>query len=124
MRKLLIALVVLALAACSHPDEGQATDWTTLSLQGKTLDLDDGSKIETYRFSGEGVVGVDLGTQGGAITGPVFFWHIKDGLLVIPEEPDAKVFEELSKPRIQGDLFYATRKNGATAKYRLSESGS
>ena len=123
MQNLLCTLSIAAVVAgCSHADEGRATDWTALSLQGKTLDLVDDAKVETYSFSGQGLVAVTIGTKGGPVAAPLYYWRVKDNSLIISELPNEKGVEELGTPKIQGDLVSAKRGTGSKAQYRLSKS--
>ena len=123
MRSILLPLAVAAfLAGCSPAQEGQPTDWSTLELQGKTLDLIDDSKIETYRFTEQGLVSATFGTKGGAVTGPLFYWRVEGQSLVISESPGQQGVEELATPKIQGDVVSAKRNSGASVQYRLGKS--
>ena len=123
MRSILLPLAAAAfLTGCSHAQEGQPTDWLTLGLQGKTLDLIDDSKIETYAFAQQGLVAATFGTKGGAVTAPLFYWRIEGQSLVISESPGQQGLEELVTPKIQGDIVSAKRKSGARVQYRLAKS--
>jgi hypothetical protein len=123
MRSFLLPLAAAAfLAGCSPTQEGKPTDWSTLALQGKTLDLIDDSKIETYAFAEQGLVAATYGTKGGAVAAPLFYWRVEGQSLVISESPGQQGVEELLTPKIQGDVVSAKRKSGASVQYRLAKS--
>lgn len=123
MRSVLLSLAVAAvLAGCSRVEESQPTAWSALGLQGKTLDLIDESKIETYRFAEQGLVAATLGTKGGAVAAPLYYWRIEGQALVISESPGQQGVEELVTPAIHGDVVSAKRKSGASVQYRLAKS--
>lgn len=123
MRSIILPLAfAFFLAGCSRAQEGQPTDWSALRLQGKTLDLIDDSKIETYRFTEQGLVAATFGTRGGSVTAPLFYWRVEGQALVISESPGQQGVEELVTPRIQGDVVSAKRKSGAGVRYRLAKS--
>ncbi|NCT82965.1 MAG: hypothetical protein GXC94_07485 [Comamonadaceae bacterium] len=123
MRSFVLALTVAAaLAGCSRVEEAQPTDWSSLGLQGKTMDLIDDSKIESYRFSEQGLVAATFGTKGGAVAAPLFYWRVEGQALVISEAPGQQGVEELTTPKIQRDVVSAKRKSGASVQYRLAKS--
>lgn len=114
--------IVVALAGCSKTGGGQPAEWSSLQLQGKTLDLIDDDKVETYRFHDQGLVAVTLGAKGGPVTAPLFYWRINGNVLVISEMPDQQDLEALGGPTVQGDVVTVSRKSGARARYRLAKS--
>lgn len=123
MRSIVLTLAfAMFLAGCSRAQEGQPTEWSTLGLEGKTLDLIDDSKIETYAFTEQGLVAATFGTKGGAVTAPLFYWRVEGQSLVISESPGQQGVEELVTPKIQGDVVSAKRKSGASVQYRLAKS--
>lgn len=83
------------------------------------MDLIDGSDIETYRFGAEGLVSTEYGKRGGAVAGPLFYWRVEGGALIISERPTDHEVERLTEPRINGEVVSAKRKTGRSAQYRL-----
>lgn len=123
MRPVLLPLAFAAvLVGCSRAEEGQSTDWSALALEGKTLDLIDDAKVETYSFAKQGLVVATAGTKGGAIAAPLFYWRVEGQSLVISELPGQQAVEELMAPKILGDVVIAKRKAGASVQYRLATS--
>ncbi len=123
MRSVLLSLVfTAALFGCSRVEESQPTAWSELGLQGKTLDLIDDSKIETYRFAEQGLVVATFGTKDGAVTAPLYYWRIEGPALVISELPGQQGVEVLVTPALQRDVVTAKRKSGASVRYRLAKS--
>ncbi|MCE4557194.1 hypothetical protein [Pelomonas cellulosilytica] len=123
MRPVLLPLAFAAvLVGCSPAEEGQSTDWSTLGLEGKTLDLIDDAKVETYAFAKQGLVAATVGTKGGALAAPLFYWRIEGQSLVISELPGEQAVEELMAPKIHGDVVTAKRKAGPSVQYRLATS--
>ena len=116
-----ILSIAAILAGCSKADEGLPTDWPSLHLQGKTLDLVDDAKVETYSFNDQGLVSVTIGTRGGPVAAPLYYWKLKGNVLVISEFPDQPGAEELSSPKVQGDLVSASRTSGTRVQFRLSK---
>lgn len=86
------------------------------------MDLIDDSKIESYRFSEQGLVAATFGTKGGAVAAPLFYWRVEGQALVISEAPGQQGVEELTTPKIQRDVVSAKRKSGASVQYRLAKS--
>jgi len=119
---LLTVLFSVAVSSCSRTDEGQSTSWSALKLQGNTLELIDGSEIETYRFGEEGVVAATYGKKGRAVVAPLFYWRVEDGVLIISELPRDQEVERLAEPKINGDVVTARRKSGSSVQYVLKKS--
>lgn len=95
MRPVLLPLAFATLlVGCSRAAEGQSTDWSALELEGKTLDLIDDARVETYAFSKQGLVAATVGTKGGAIAAPLFYWRVEGQSLVISELPGERAVGE------------------------------
>ena len=113
--------LALALAGCSGMDEGDPTSWPSLQLQGKTLALVDDATVETYSFTEQGLVAATIGTRGGPLAGPLYYWKVVDNKLVISEMPDQPALDEFVDPKVLGGVVTATRKTGARVQYRLAK---
>ncbi len=120
MQRNLFFLVFAILFGCAYPDEGIRTDWTSLSLPGKALELIDDKESEWFPFSKEGTSSATIGTKNGPVAAPIFYWRINGNTLQISVFPDAEIFEELRNPAIKGNIISATRKSGVRARYTLS----
>lgn len=120
MRTLLAALGAAVLMTGTHPDDGPVTSWEAISLHGKTLDLIDVTSVQTLRFDGAGHVAVTIGTRDGPVAGPVWFWRIDDGTLVISDEPGAEGRIALPAPRVDRTMLTTRGATGGKIHYRLS----
>jgi hypothetical protein len=121
-RWFLLWAVTALLVACSQ-EVGRPTDWKSLDLPEKRLDLQDSGRVETYVFSAQGHVAATFGTKGGALTAPLLFWRIDGADLILSEEPgpDGKLFTTFREPSIKGDIVTMKRADGGTARFQLSK---
>jgi hypothetical protein len=97
-----------------------ANTWEAISLHGKTLDLIDVTRVQTLRFDAAGQVAVTIGTRGGPVAGPVWFWRIDDGTLVISDEPGAEGRIVLPAPRVVGTILSTRDATGGSIQYQMS----
>lgn len=139
---LLLLLALLITGCWKSPDaaapvpEGTPVQWQQLALPGRTMVLVHPTHVQIFRFQKDFVTAT-FGYDGptGPVAGPVLFWGIRDGGLIIskspvsaPKEhgnssdPDAEVFETLSNPVLNRDTLSATRKSGERVVYRLASS--
>lgn len=112
----------------STDEAGAATDWNTLNLPGKTLELIDESIVQILRFEVDGNVIATLGTRDGAVAGPILFWEVKNGILVISKDQGLPAIVELRKPPVQGAVLsvfgrvlHVTGRSGEKFQYKLSQ---
>ena len=124
MQSLLFALfVTIALDGWAPMDAGRPVDWETLSLEGKSLELIDDTRVETYHFGAEGLAAATSGNKDGPLTGPVLYWRVDDQSLIISKSQNAQVLEELRILRVQADIVSVMRKTGAKAEFRIIATG-
>ena len=120
--KRLLSILLAALFALgpAEADEGRPTDWKSIALLGKTLTLIDKNRVETFAFVEGGMTMATVGTKE-ALAGPLFYWKLRGGALVISELPDSGVYEELSSPMVNGSVVTATRKSGSRVQFQLAK---
>ncbi|UOD31784.1 hypothetical protein INH39_08910 [Massilia violaceinigra] len=110
--------------------QSQHTDWNTISLPGKRLELIDPMQIEVLRFNENGYVSATIGTKE-VVAAPLFFWMVRNGILLVSGDKDfSLIFSELSEPRVDahpasdsGQTLSVTAKNGKQIRYKLSRQG-
>lgn len=107
--------------------KGQKTDWETINLPGKWLELIDPVSVQSLRFDADGYVAATIGTKE-ALAAPIFFWKVKNGILLISDDEDSPAMMELSKPRVSGhplstlgQILSVTDENGREIQYKLSQ---
>jgi hypothetical protein len=108
-------------------EQFQDTDWNKIHLAGKRLALIDPVQVEELRFHAKGHVVATIGT-GDALAGPIFYWTVKNGILLVYENNDASdIFLELGKPRVKAkpasdaeQILSVTTNKGRQIQYLLS----
>jgi len=105
---------------CSRVEKEVPTDWKSLALPGKSLELIDEKYVENYRFAEDGMAIATFGLKDGAVAGPIVYWKIEENRLVISIDPESEILQELVSPSIRGSVVTATRKSGAKAKYKFA----
>lgn len=98
---------------------GTASTWQALHLYGKTLELIDPIRIETYHFLENGFVAASAGDKDGEVAAPVLYWKIKDNNLLIAEDSSFKNFESFSSPHLNGDIITVQRGALRWSQYKL-----
>ncbi len=106
----------------------QHTDWNTLNLPGKRLELIDPEQVEVLAFDEDGYVSATIGTKE-VLAAPIFYWLVKNGVLLVYEDKDfSAIVSELSAPRVEVhpasdavQILRVTTKNGAQIRYKLSQ---
>lgn len=106
----------------------QHTDWNTLNLPGKRLELIDPMQVEVLALHEDGHVSATIGTKE-VVAAPIFFWMVKNGILLVSEDKGfSTIFSELSAPRLEahpasdaGQTLSVTAKNGRQIRYKLSQ---
>jgi len=112
--------LLFTLSSCISEDAGEARSWESLSLAGKRLELIDDERIETYALAKEGWASTVIGYRHGAVTGPVMYWKIADGNLLLSESHDFDTIEAIPPPRVSGAILTVRRGLFETEKFRLS----
>lgn len=93
--------------------------WEALKLPGKVLELIHDSQIQSLRFSSDYVVAT-MGTKGGPVAGPILFWQIIEGRLVISCEPLGDAIIALQPPSGQGTVINTENSKGEKLRYAVS----
>lgn len=117
---LTMTVVLFVLAGCSASDAGQPVSWKEIELAGKTLELIDEKRIESYRFEPDNLVEATLGEKSGALTGPTLYWKINDQVLLLSEDKDFKNSDKYSTPLVNNDVLTVRTLIFSQSQYRLS----
>jgi len=117
----LLMATTLALAGCGQPVPEPAPSWAALGLPGKTLELIDDDKVESYRFEAEGLVVATRGTRA-ALTAPLLYWRAERDRLAISPDANAGPLEVLHAVAIQGNRLQVRRQSGEQAQFTLTAS--
>jgi hypothetical protein len=96
-----------------------SSTWEALALPGKTLELIHDSRIQTLRFTSAYVVAT-MGTKGGPVAGPILFWNIIEGRLVISREPHGDAIIDLLPPSVHDTVLSTRSHDGKNWRYAVS----
>ena len=109
-RTLLLLLVSsIMIAGCTMEESGQQVAWAALKVESLELELIDDKKYERYRFGPGGTVSATIGMKNGPIAGPLLYWRIEDGHLIISEKPQSGTYADLHNPRLAGSVLLVQR---------------
>src|SRR5438132_7865857 len=82
----LLAVLFLALTSCTTAPTSTQPRWTAAKVIGLHLDLIDPVRVEQFWFSKQHhYVAATVGSRD-VVTGPVWYWRIRDGRLQIYSE--------------------------------------
>jgi len=81
-------VLLLVLTACSH-NSGDMHKWQASDIVGYNLKLIDKTAHESFTFSADGLVAASIGSVGGPVAAPLWYWEIdKEGFLIIKDEKE------------------------------------
>ena len=126
MVKLFPALVVVMVALCGCGTTHHVTtatsrpEWTTASVVGLKIMLEDPIRYQSMRFTREGSVMLTFGRKNGPIASPIYYWQIDSisGRLRIADY-DKKIYEELTLISRDSRKIVTRRRSGEVVTYRI-----
>ena len=92
--------------------------WTSSSVVGLTIDLVDSNAIESMTFTDTGAVIATWGRKGGPVAGPVFYWSIDSGRLLLTDD-DKKVIDEFTLLWRDATAVVVQRRTGGLALFSI-----
>jgi|CXWL01.1.fsa_nt_gi hypothetical protein len=119
MKRLIPILVAaLALAACTNPNT-EFTAWQKEDVAGYSLTRVHESAVEYYQFHEAGHAAATFGSKDGAVTGPIVYWKIEDGRLVIFDEKHT--YQRLTLIQKKNDEIVTRASDGTVATWKLAQ---
>ena len=120
-RILLLASLAASVLAngCAQEDQGARTTWAQLQVETLNLELIDPDKYELLMFAPAGMVSATVGTKGGGLIGPLWYWRLEGDHLIVSEKLNADTYADLHEPRLLQDRLFVKRGLLGNAKYSV-----
>ena len=109
-------LLVLIVGCASSPNTSQPR-WTRAKLVGLKMSLISRTAIEEYTFEQDGYVVTTLGARDGMVTGPIWYWRIRDGRLQIGGDLN-KPWDEFTLVAMDDEVITVRRSAGDVVRFR------
>ena len=106
---LLVPTAVFAVTGCAEYSQTVPTTWEKLEVETLELELVHETRYEWFMFGPEGTVSATLGTKGGEVFGPLWYWRIEGAHLIISEQPKSDTYADLYEPRLIDNFVVVKR---------------